>query len=339
MTKKDHPEYHKALMEQSTYPSATRRIKFEETRRSYLYRTGTHFYKIRKSDHFYSSLAIKERYAREVKQLGAIWAEGHQIEVFPVVNTGAGYQLHGETGAVDYGCSMVQFQDSYWLDRLVKQEKVSPAMVGRLARFLVEIHQDASLEEKAASAGRPENFHALMDEIFYEARKYVGITISDAILELVSHAMLRYVEEFRRLFLRRQKRGRIVEGHGAFIPSHIHLKGGDVLAISPLEGQSKFRLMDAANDVATLLNELDLAGALELGELFQKRYASTAKDRDLARILPAYRTLQAMRSGLLYSEWLAELAEPDKSHSIIKAQAESYFNLAVRMARTIPRPD
>ena len=339
MTKKDYPEYHKALMEQSTYPSAPRRIKFEETRRSYLYRTGDHVYKIRKSDHFYSSLAIKERYAQEAKQLGAKWAEGNAIEVFPVVKTDTGYQLHGEEGAVDYGCSMAQYSDSSWLDRLVRQEKFTPTMVGRLARFLAEIHEGASLEEKAASSGRPENFHALMDEVFYQAKKYVGITLSDALLEMVSHAMLRFVEEFRRLFLRRQKRGKIVDGHGAFIPSHIHLKGGDVLAISPLEGQSKFRVMDAANDVATLLNELDLAGALELGEQFQKRYASTAKDRDLARILPAYRTLQAMRSGLLYSEWLAELAEPDKSHSIIKAQAESYFNLAVRMARTIPRPD
>ncbi len=339
MTKKDHPEYHKAMMEQSTYPSAPRRIKFEETRRSYLYRTGDHVYKIRKNDHFYSSLAIKERYAQEAGQLGAMWAKGHGIEVFPVVKTDTGYQLHGEAGAVDYGCSMVQLADSYWLDRLMENDKVSSNMVGRLARFLVEIHEGASLEEKAASAGRPENFHALMDEIFYQAKNYVGNTLSDAILEMVSHAMLRYVEEFRRLFLRRQKRGRIVDGHGAFIPSHIHLKGGDVLAISPLEGQSKFRVMDAANDVATLLNELELAGALELSDLFQKRYASTAKDRDLARILPAYRTLQAMRSGLLYSEWLAEQAESDKSHSTIKAQAESYFNLAVRMARTIPRPE
>ena len=339
MTKKDYPEYHKAMMEQSTYSSAPRRIKFEETRRSYLYRTGAHVYKIRKSDHFYSSLAIKERYALEAMHLGATWAEGHEIDVFPVVKTGAGYQLHGAAAAVDYGCSMVQFPDSYWLDRLVKQEKVSPAMVGRLARFLVEIHEGASLDEKAASASRPENFHALMDDIFYQAKKYVGITLSDAILEMVGHAMSRYVEEFRRLFLRRQKRGRIVDGHGAFIPSHIHLKGGDVLAISPLEGQSKFRVMDAANDVATLLNELELAGALELSELFQTRYASTAKDRDLAHILPAYRTLQAMRSGLLFSEWLAELADSDKSHPNVKAQAESHFNLAVRMARTIPRPE
>lgn len=344
MTKKDYPEYHKAMMEQSTYPSAPRRIKFEETRRSYLYRTGDHVYKIRKSDHFYSSLAIKERYAQEARQLGARWAEGHGIEVFPVVKTEDGYRLHGDSGGgdhavVDYGCKMIQFPDAYWMDRLVKQEKVSPTMVGRLARFLVEIHEGASLEEKAASAGRPENFLAQMDEVFYQAKKYVGATLSAAILEVVGHAMTRYVEEFRRLFLRRQKRGKIVDGHGAFIPPHIHLKGGDVLAISPLEGQSKFRVMDAANDVATLLNELELAGAMELSELFQKRYASTAKDRDLAHILPIYRSLQAMRSGLMLSEWLAELAEPDKSRSTIKAQAEAYFTLAVRMARAIPRPD
>lgn len=326
-------------MEQSIYPSAPRRIKFEETRRSYLYRTGSHVYKIRKTDHFYSSLAIKERYALEVRQLGAGWAEGHEIEVFPVVKGAKGYQLHGESEVVEYGCCMAQFSDSHWLDRLVAGKKVSVAMVGRLARFLAESHEGTSLEEPAASAGRPENFLALMDEIFYQSRKYLGNTLSEGILEMVSHAMSRYVEEFRRMFLRRQKRGRIVNGHGAFIPSHIHIKNSEVLAISPLEGQSKFRVLDAANDVATLLNELELAEEGEMAENFQKKYASTAKDRDLGHILPAYRTLQAMRSGLMYSEWLAELDESDKSHSAIEAQAESHFNLAVRMARTIPRPE
>ena len=59
MTKKLYPEFHKALLDQTLYPSATRRIKFEETHHSYLYKTGDHVYKIPKPGPLFSSLAVK----------------------------------------------------------------------------------------------------------------------------------------------------------------------------------------------------------------------------------------------------------------------------------------
>ncbi|NIR96643.1 MAG: hypothetical protein GWO39_00765, partial [Gammaproteobacteria bacterium] len=80
-------------MGQSAYPVAPRRIKFDESRHSYFYRTGAHVYKIRKTSHIYSSPAIKERYAQEALRLGQHWAGDVVEAVLPIVRTAEGHAL------------------------------------------------------------------------------------------------------------------------------------------------------------------------------------------------------------------------------------------------------
>ena len=60
MIRKTHPDFHKALMDQATYPVAPRHIRYQETRCSHLYRTGAEVFKLRKASSIYSSLAVKE---------------------------------------------------------------------------------------------------------------------------------------------------------------------------------------------------------------------------------------------------------------------------------------
>lgn len=339
MARKSYPEYHKTLLEKSTYPSAPRRIKFEETHRSYLYRTGSHLYKIRKSSPLYSSLAVKERFAQEACLLGRHWGGDMMEEAVPIVRTPAGFTLGGEGEPVDYLLKMAQLSDNYWLSKLMVQGKITPTAMGRLARFLAERHGESTIEEKSGNAGRPENFMELLDEVIYQSKKYVSLTLTEPMLELISRPLARFVEDFRKLFLRRMKRGRIVEGHGAFVPEHIYIRGMEIRAISPLEGQPKYRILDSTNDVATLTIELRRMGEEDLAELFVKRYTSASHDRDLAKLLPAYQVLQSMHAGLLQSEWLAELPEdhPEREERISLAGA--YFNLAVQASREIPHPD
>ncbi|NIP71633.1 MAG: hypothetical protein GWO16_00730, partial [Gammaproteobacteria bacterium] len=95
----------------------------------------------------------------------------------------------------------------------------------------------------------PEHLHGLLEEVTYQTKKYVGITANEALLELVTRPLGRFLEDTRKLTLRRMKRGRIVDGHGAFVPEHVYLRGTDLRAIGPLDGQAKFRVLDAAHDV------------------------------------------------------------------------------------------
>jgi aminoglycoside phosphotransferase family enzyme len=128
-----------------------------------------------------------------------------------------------------------------------------------------------------------------------------------------------------------------VEGHGAPVPEHFCLQGDDVHALAPLDAQPKFRQLDAANDVAVLINALESRGQGEHAELLVKRYVAAAKDRDLPRVLPLYCVLQALRDGLQRSEWVAELSPDSAERPELARQATAAYNQALRVARALPK--
>ena len=332
-----YPEFHKTLLAEATYPVAKRRIKFVETHHSYVYKTGDTAYVVRKTGPADSGIALKEVYARETLALGRRWAPDVYLDVVPIVRTAGGFSLAGEGEVVDYALKLSQLSDNYWLHKLLGQGKFSPGSVGKLARYLAQCHRDSSPEAIPPEAGRPEHLRDLAEEVFYQVKKYVNVTVPAPVLDTVTRPMFKFIEDHRKLILRRQKKGRIVECHGAFVPQHIYIKGKDIFAVSPLSGSKKFRLLDAANDLATLLNELMRHGAQVQGELFVKRYKAASHDREMETMLPAYRTLQAMRSGLILSEVHSGIELTEQQRGEAGKAAQTYFNLAVQTAREIPR--
>ena len=341
MAKKHYPNYHKTLLEQASYPEATRRIKFVETTGSLVYKTGTLVYKVPKSGPMTNSLALKEVFLRETVTLYKRWAPPLECEVVPIVRVGepAGEQFAlGDSipgTVVDYALKTKQLADPHWVSALLTHDKFNATAAGKVAKFLATQHL-AQLEAPVArDEGRPEHFRDLLDELLYQSKKYIDLMITQPMLDLVLHLIQRFLEDEHKLLLRRQKKGFVLETHGAFVPEHLYLKGSEVLAVSPLVGTHKFRTLDAANDPACFVNALLLASQDEMADLFIKRYASAAKDRDVAHLLPLYQTLQALRGGLLHSERQATPRLDDATRQIEVELAKSYYTLAVRVSRVI----
>jgi aminoglycoside phosphotransferase family enzyme len=155
--------------------------------------------------------------------------------------------------------------------------------------------------------------------------------------EFISRPATHFLEQQRKLILRRQKKNRMAHVHGAFTPEHVYAKQQDVEAISPLEAPRNLRVLDTASDVAQFVNGLRLLGAGEDGAVFAQRYATAAKDRDLEAILPIYQVYQAVRAGLLCCEWAVELSETDEQRADISLRAMKWFELAVEVARALPK--
>jgi len=337
MARRVYPEFHKSLMEKEAWPSATRRVKFEETHVSYLYRTGEFLYKIRKNSALYDNLPIKERYIQLSLQLGKIWAPEMTHAVLPVVRTPAGFSVGGAGEVVDYALQMTQLTGTYWLNHLAGK-KIGPVAVGRLARFIADCQAARGNEGIGGEYARVDYFRALVEETAYQARKYVGQTLSETMLDVIHLPMNRFYEEARKLFQRRHKRGRVVHGHGNLTPEHIYMKGSSIAAFAPLDALGKFREIDAAYDVAALTNGLKLQGAGDINELLVKRYITAAKDRDLPKVLPAFQVLNALRMGQVFSEWLVETPEEqEETRKEYREKASAYYGLAVQASKEIPR--
>jgi hypothetical protein len=310
-------------------------VTCEETARSLLYRTGEHVYKVRKPSPIYSSAAVRRRYAEQALELGRRWAGDTAQAVVPIVKTAQGYAIEGPGEPVDYALRLAQLPDARWLHRLLAQGKVTDERIERIASFLAERHGAARLEEKAADGGRPEHVQALVDEIAYQAKKYVGQTVSEPMLSMIALPVTKSFDDLRKLFLRRQKRGFIVDGHGSFVPEHLYVGDDTIRALSPLEVPQKYRLLDAASDVAQLVNALTVREAPGLAEQFLLHYLAASKDRDLPRVLPVYRVLQATRSGLLRSERRAELPPEAKERAVLAQEAERFYTVALQAARDL----
>lgn len=338
MTRKAHPGYHKMMMDPASHPAAVRRPKYEETRLSHLYKLGNEVLKVRKSSAVFANLAIKEVYAQEALALGRRWAPAVYLGVVPITENNGVFALGGNGTPVDYALRMVQLSDHQFADYLAGHGKLNPTVVSRVARFLAQKHaEEPASEQQIAEYGRPEYFAELVEEVFYQAKKYIGPALTPAMYDLMTLPMNHFLEHHRKALLRRQKKHRIVRVHGAFWPQHVYIKQQDVEAISPLEGPRKLRVLDAASDVAQFAGGLRLLGAVEEAASFAQRYAAAAKDRELETVLPAYQVYHAAREGLLNCEWLGELPEEDERRPQVADRAARWFGLAVEFARTLPK--
>jgi uncharacterized protein len=356
MIRKAYPDYHKMLMDHASYPVAPRHIRHQETRCSCLYKTGAEVFKLRKTSNIYSSLAIKEVLVREALALGRRWAPQVMIGMAQVVLADGSYRLvampevpdaagaaplpsaPADAQPVEYALRERQLSDSPWVDQLVRGGKFTDVSIGRIARFLAQRHAEAPTDEREALMGRPEQLMPLTCDLLTQVKKHIGSTLNEPMFELIARPLQRNLPDLHKLFLRRVKKGRIVRCHGAFIPEHVFVKSLDVQAISPVLSQSKYHFADGVSDVACFVNGLLFLEGADSAALFQSRYASAAKDRDLETLMPFYQVLMALRRGLTASEAAVEATLPDDMREDMRNAAQSHFALAVQVVRSMTRP-
>lgn len=329
-----HPPFYSALKDKNLYPEATRKIKFSETRTSYFFITGSTYYKIKKSGHDYSSPAVVEAFLNEELKLGQIYADGVYQEVVPVVEQNGNFLLRGTGRVVTYALKMGQLNERYFLSSLLERDKASTNDIEWIAKQLALVHSAHPVEGRA-DAGRSDNLYDLCEDMLYQSQKYLNTTVTQPMLDIIRRPLEKFLEEQRKLFSRRLKKKRIVQGHGAVLPEHIYVRDSEVHFISPQELHRKFCLLDAAIDVAYLTVEFARFRQMEWMDLFIKHYIAAAKDRDLLTILPTFQTFVALKQGVTYSEWMTETE--GNAHSEQAQIASDYFNLAVRFSREIPK--
>ena len=332
-SKQHPPSFHKSLCAKELYPEATHKIKFVETRGSYLYKTGETVYKIKKTSPVYANPALKEAFCEEEFRLGKIFDEELYLEVLPVIlQQNEIYGYGGEGKIVEYALKMRELNERYLLSAQLERKKITPTSIGRIAKFLAGVHFNCVAVDRETEAGKPDHFYSLCDEQLYQLKRYLDASISQPLMDMIRHPLEKFATEQRRLFLRRIKKGRIIHCHGAFVPEHIYIKGLEINIFSPQEAQRKLCLLDAACDIASLTVELVRMQENELSDIFIKRYITAAKDRELMKVLPAYQALVSLKKGVE----ACETAGTEEEHLHFNQIAMEYFNLAVQFSRNIP---
>ncbi len=323
----------KALKEPAAYHNSPKTIKLRETSTSFLFKADDQLYKIKKLGNEYATLAVKEAFCREECRLSQRFNPNWPLEVLPVMEHNGELKIGGTEGEIiEYALKMEALADQWSLSQLLAKDKLTIKHISKIATRIAEIHAVSPAKDRAAESGKPEPFRALCDDMLFQLKRYFEASLTQPILDMIRHPLEKFINDNKRLFNKRQKKGRIVLGHGAFLPEHIFVCGDQVHFISPQEVQKKLAVLDVANDVSSLTVELARMGKTELFDAFVQQYLEVSNDQDLLKMLPLYQTYCALKQGVKTCELKVSQQNDD-----LGTLAMNYFNLAVRFSREIPR--
>jgi aminoglycoside phosphotransferase family enzyme len=323
----------KALKEPAAYHNSPKTIKLRETSTSFLFKADDQLYKIKKLGNEYATLAVKEAFCREECRLSQRFNPNWPLEVLPVMEHNDELKIGGTEGEIiEYALKMEALADQWSLSQLLAKDKLTIKHISKIATRIAEIHAASPAKDRAAESGKPEPFRALCDDMLFQLKRYFEASLTQPILDMIRHPLEKFINDNKRLFNKRQKKGRIVLGHGAFLPEHIFVCGDQVHFISPQEVQKKLAVLDVANDVSSLTVELARMGKTELFDAFVQQYLEVSNDQDLLKMLPLYQTYCALKQGVKTCELKVSQQNDD-----LGTLAMDYFNLAVRFSREIPR--
>ena len=321
------------LKNPASYATQPKSIKLRETDSSYLFEGDEWLYKIKKEGNEFPTLAVKEAYCHEECRLSQSFNPNWTSNVLTILEQNGDIKIGGTEGEpVEYALQMGNLPEKWLLSRLLENDAVSKKNMTNIAERISEIHSNNPAKDKAAESGKAESFRALCDDMLFQMKRYFDASMTQPILDMIRHPLEKFIDQNKRLFSKRHQKGRIVHGHGAFLPEHIFVSEKVVHFISPQEVHRKLADLDVANDVSSLTVELTRLGKHEQAETFLNHYLEISNDLDLQKMLPLYQTYCSLKQGVKTCE--LKVAREDEKLGTL---AMEYFNLAVNFSREIPR--
>ena len=321
------------LKNPESYTTPPKSINFRETDSSYLFEGDEWLYKIKKEGNEFPTLAVKEAYCHEESKLSNIFNPNWNSTVLTILENNGAIKIGATKGEpVEYALKMKNLPEHLLLSGLLDNNSVSKNNIKDIAGRISEIHSSNPAKDKAAESGKAESFRALCDDMLFQMKRYFDASMTQPILDMIRHPLEKFIDQNKRLFSKRHQKGRIVHGHGAFLPEHIFVSDKVVHFISPQEVHRKLADLDVANDVSSLTVELTRLDKLDLLKTFLNHYIEISNDMDLHKVMPLYQTYCALKQGVRTCE-LKVSRQDDKLGTL----AMEYFNLAVKFSREIPR--
>jgi aminoglycoside phosphotransferase family enzyme len=319
-----------ALHEPTTYPEHPAVIEAVETHMSYVLLTPEYAYKLKKPVRYdyldFSTPEARAHNCREELALNRALAPGVYLGVVPLTADARGRLALGGMGEpVEWLVQMRRLPAERMLDRRLRDRSATTGEIRGLAEVLARFYRDAPAALTDGDAYRMDYARKLEANSAVLADPCFRLP---ADLALGVHARLaRFLERAGNALARRAAEGRVVEGHGDLRPEHVCLVTPPVV-FDRLEFNRAFRLVDAADELASLSMECERLGAPIVGvELFE-RYGETAGDcppDELLHFYAAYRACLRARLAILHTKELAPAAWPRW-----QALAADYLRLARR---------
>lgn len=293
------------LRQPRTYPDAPSRIDTVETHMSWVFLTDRHAYKLKKPVRYafldFSTLAARRRNCAEEVRLNQALAPGVYLGVVPLALDESGnVRLEAEGHVLEWLVKMRRLPADRMLDRLLRHGAVRESEIEELARRLADFYR-----QSPPVAIRGEDYWTEYCRMLKANHAVLGepaCALPPARVREVHEKIFSWLEQAQPVFAGRAAAGRIVDGHGDLRPEHICLEPRPVI-FDRLEFNRQFRLVDAADELASLAMECDRLGAAWVGDILFRAYAAVTQDHPSAALVSfymAYRACLRARLAILH---------------------------------------
>jgi aminoglycoside phosphotransferase family enzyme len=329
------PEFYSSLMEAGFFPKGNKITKYQESTNFWIFKTGKKIYKFKKNENSSSVISLEELFCNEISKLTRLHSPELDIQDITLKKTEDKFILDDQ-GTIPgtplyYGLSMNQLSERSFLDNIIARDNLTDDIVIQICDFLYRFHKltAASTTKKDGSA---EELGEKLQNLFYQSKKHLGMTITQPIMDMTLHPLERFLDEHRKLLLRRGKKGFIRQTHGNFVPRKISVGKKSVLALGGTGDPLKDRFQDVAVDLADLVVELIHNGQKEFAGKIVARYSKISGDREIKQILPFYQALRCLGNGLRFS-LLAETPNDNQKAETNRQVAREYYEQTVDAVR------
>ncbi len=286
------------LMRPEAYPHAVGAIELRETHISWVVRTGSFAYKVKKPvklDFIDASTLQRRLYlCEEELRLNRRLAPELYLDVVSVVRTANGLLVGGNGPVVDYAVRMHQFASSDELPALLDREDVDVADIEALGATLAEFHLKADV---APSKRAPERTQQMCDSVLGNLAQllaHLGSPQPAAQLgQLVDWTHDR-ADVLEPIFQMREQSGFVRECHGDLHAANIVRLNDRLVPFDCIEFDPQLRWIDVINDVAFLAMDLIARQRADLAFALLSRYLEITGDYTGVRVLRFYAAYRAL---------------------------------------------
>jgi uncharacterized protein len=333
------PEVAQALLEPQIYPDKTSRVDLVQTQMSFLFLTDNYVYKVKKPVDLgfldYTTLEKRLFFCRQEVELNRRLCPETYLGVIPITREGGKISLTGRGEAVEYAVKMHRLPADRMMDHLLPRQQMTPEMIDRVSRKLVDFHQRSLTGEKVNKYGTLEIIRLIMDENFLQTENIVGIATTEKQYEDIRRYTYDFIRQYEALFNSRVAAGRIRDCHGDLHAAHICFTDG-ICIYDCIEFNDRLRYCDVAAEIAFLAMDLDHYGRADLSRRFIQTYIDAGGDTEIKSLLKFYKCYRAYVRAKVGGFKFADpyIGESERKQTL--EGTKSYFDLAESYTRKRP---
>jgi aminoglycoside phosphotransferase family enzyme len=310
----------------ATHGAAETEVEQIDTHCSAIFLAGERAYKVKRAVKFsyldYSTLALRRRFCEAELALGRRMAPKLYRALHAITRERDGsLALDGAGEPVEWAVEMRRFDQETLLDRLAERNRLTPALMRRLADEIATFHADAApLREHGGSPA--------IDAVIADSDRNLRLAadvLAPADIDALFSASRAALDGLAPLLDRRRAEGKVRHCHGDLHLRNICLLEGEPTLFDGIEFSEALACIDVLYDLAFLLMDLRHRGLGGLGNLVFNRYLDRTGDTGGIAAMPLFMSMRAaIRAHVGTAAGRSELAR-------------SYLNLASELLQPRPR--